>query len=78
MNHQPNKKAMTTGIVLMVLGVICWMIKFLSGYGTFLIPFGLLIFCIGGLTLTITTFVAMRKNDIAENKRLREDKEKSE
>lgn len=77
MNHQPNKKAMIVGIVLMVLGVICWMIKFLSGYGTFLIPLGLLIFCIGGLTLTITTFVAMRKNDIAENKRLREAEEKS-
>lgn len=75
MNHQPNKRAMTTGISLMVLGVICWMIKFFSGYGTFLIPVGFLIFCIGGLTITITMFVALRKNDIAENKRLRQEKE---
>lgn len=77
MNHRPNKKAMVIGISLMVLGFICWMIKFFSGYGTFLIPFGLLIFCIGGLTLTIAAFVALRKNDIAENNRLREKEEKS-
>lgn len=74
MIHRPNKKAVMTGIGLMILGVVCLMIKFFSGYGTFLIPVGVLIFCIGGLTLTIATFVALRKNDMEENKRLREEK----
>ena len=57
----------------MLVGIFCWVIKdsFIPKGADFLFPLGLLLICIGGLTLTITAFVAMRKNDMAMNAYLR-------
>ena len=64
--YRPNTKAV-------IVGIFCWVIKasFIPKGADFLFPLGLLLICIGGLTLTITAFVAMRKNDMAMNAYLR-------
>lgn len=65
--YRPNTKAVIVGIVLMLIGIACWVIKvsFIPKGADFLFPIGLLVICLGGLTLTITAFIAMRKNDLA-------------
>lgn len=65
--YRPNTKAVVVGIILMLIGICCWVVKvsFIPNGADFLFPLGLLIICIGGLTLTITAFIAMRKNDLA-------------
>ena len=63
--YRPNTKAVIVGIVLMLIGIACWVIKasFIPKGADFLFPIGLLVICLGGLTLT--AFIAMRKNDLA-------------
>lgn len=65
--YRPNTKAIIVGIAFMLVGIICWVIKasFIPNGAVFLFPIGLLLICIGGLTMTITAFIAMRKNDLA-------------
>lgn len=65
--YRPNTKAVIVGIIFMLVGISCWVIKasFIPNGAVFLFPVGLLLICIGGLTLTITAFIAMRKNDLA-------------
>lgn len=67
--YRPNTKAVIVGIIFMLLGMACWIIKasFIPQGAVFLFPLGMLLICIGGLTLTITAFIAMRKNDLAMN-----------
>ncbi|MDB6251524.1 hypothetical protein [Lactobacillus amylovorus] len=65
--YRPNTKAIIVGIIFMLAGIACWVIKasFIPNGAIFLFPVGLLLICIGGLTMTITAFVAMCKNDRA-------------
>lgn len=65
--YRPNTKAIIVGIIFMLAGIACWVIKasFIPNGAVFLFPIGLLLICIGGLTMTITAFIAMRKNDMA-------------
>ena len=65
--YRPNTKAIIVGIIFMLAGIACWVIKasFIPNGDVFLFPVGLLLICIAGLTMTITAFVAMRKNDRA-------------
>ena len=65
--YRPNTKVIIVGIIFMLAGIACWVIKasFISNGAVFLFPIGLLLICIGGLTMTITAFIAMRKNDMA-------------
>lgn len=65
--YRPNTKAIIVGIIFMLAGIACWVIKasFILNGAVFLFPIGLLLICIGGLTMTITAFIAMRKNDMA-------------
>lgn len=67
--YRPNTKAIIVGIIFMLAGIICWVVKasFIPKGAVFLFPVGLLLICIGGLTMTITAFIAIRKNDIAMN-----------
>lgn len=75
--YQPNTKAVIVGICFMLIGILCWVIKasFIAKGAVFLFPVGLLLICIGGLILTITAFIAMRKNDLAVNAYLKKQDE---
>ncbi|MDH5099873.1 hypothetical protein OQI87_01670 [Lactobacillus kefiranofaciens] len=67
--YRPNTKAVVVGLAFMLVGIACWVIKasFIPKGAVFLFSIGMLLICIGGLTLTITAFIAMRKNDLAMN-----------
>ncbi|WP_308556817.1 hypothetical protein [uncultured Lactobacillus sp.] len=71
--YRPNTKAIIVGIIFMLVGIICWVVKasFIPNGAVFLFPIGLLLICIGGLTMTITAFISMRKNDLAMSAFLR-------
>lgn len=71
--YRPNTKAVIVGIILMLAGILCWVIKasFIPNGALFLFPLGLLLICVGGLELTITVFITMRKNDLAMRDHLR-------
>lgn len=71
--YRPNTKAVIVGIVLMLIGILCLVIKasFIPKGALYLFPIGLLLICVGGLELTITAFIAMRKNDLAMSGHLR-------
>ena len=71
--YRPNTKAIIVGIIFMLVGIICWVVKasFIPNGAVFLFPIGLLLICIGGLTMTITAFISMRKNDLAMSDFLR-------
>ncbi|NRO08671.1 hypothetical protein [Lactobacillus helveticus] len=64
--YRPNTKAV-------IVGILCWVIKasFIPKGALYLFPVGLLLICVGGLELTITAFIAMRKNDLAMSGHLR-------
>ncbi|GGV18591.1 hypothetical protein [Lactobacillus acetotolerans] len=63
--YKPNTKAVITGITFMIIGITCWCIKALVGKSWFfLLPTGLFLICVGGLTLTVTAFLTLRKNDL--------------
>lgn len=72
--YRPNTKAVIIGIILMLIGILCWVIKasFISKGALYLFPIGLLLICVGGLELTITAFIVMRKNDLAMSAHLKE------
>ena len=71
--YRPNTMAIIVGIIFMLVGIICWVVKasFIPNGAVFLFPIGLLLICIGGLTMTITAFISMRKNDLAMSAFLR-------
>lgn len=71
--YRPNTKAVIVGIFLMLIGILCWVIKasFIPKGALYLFPVGLLLICVGGLELTITAFIAMRKNDLVMSGHLR-------
>lgn len=74
--YKPNTKAVIVGIVFMVLGIIFWCIKaFVGKRWFFLFPLGLLLICIGGLTLTITAFLTLRKNDLRMREQVKKQRE---
>lgn len=78
--YRPSTKLVMIGVVLMLAGVICWCIEapFKNNPNTlFLFPLGLLFICSGGLELTITAFITLRKNDLAARKRIEEAQEKN-
>uniref|UniRef100_UPI002620FE52 DUF3955 domain-containing protein n=1 Tax=uncultured Lactobacillus sp. TaxID=153152 RepID=UPI002620FE52 len=83
-----NKKALISGVSLMVLGIVCILISALVvNIGPngmlreffFLIPLGWILILIGSGVLIVAAFLALRKEDKAVNAaiRLREEKEKS-
>lgn len=78
--YRPNTKAVVVGICFMLLGMACWIIKasFIPKGAVFMFPLGLLLICIGGLTLTITAFISMRKNDLAMNALIKKQAEERE
>ena len=43
----------------------------------FLVPIGLLLICVGGLTLTIIAFITLHKNDLAMRKHEAEENDDS-
>ena len=72
--YRPNTKSVLIGIILMLIGILCWVIKasFIPKGALYLFPVGLLLICVGVLELTITAFIAMRKNDLAMSAHLKE------
>ncbi|TSO26661.1 hypothetical protein [Lactobacillus sp. LL6] len=71
--YRPNTTAVVVGIVLMVIGLIMWLIRaaFNQNSLNWLIIWGLLCVCCGGLELTIVAFIALRKNDLEIQKQVR-------
>ncbi|QNQ82620.1 hypothetical protein FP435_01860 [Lactobacillus sp. PV037] len=80
--HRINKKAMFWGLALIILGIICglgnlWLNNLTISGATFfresfiLIPVGWILMGIGCLILVVAAFIAIRKNDMNENKSLR-------
>lgn len=83
--HRINKKAMFWGLGLIIVGIICglgnlWLKNMaISGITVFretfiLIPMAWILMAIGCLVLVIAAFIAIRKNDMSENERLRKKK----
>lgn len=72
--YRPNTTAVVIGIVLMVIGLLLWVLRaiFNNNAINFFIPVGLLLVCAGGLDLTITAFITLRKNDLATRKYMQE------
>lgn len=75
--YQPNTKSVVIGLIFMLVGIACWVIKasFFQKGALYLFPLGIVLICIGGLTLTITAFIAMRKNDLAMRAYLKKQEE---
>lgn len=71
--YRPNTTAVVVGIVLMVIGLVMWLIRaaFNQNSLNWLLTVGLPLVCCGGLELTITAFVALRKNDLEIQKQIR-------
>lgn len=80
--HRINKKSMFWGLGLIIIGIICglgnlWLNnQSISGVTYFreafiLIPVAWILMGIGCLVLVIAAFVAIRKNDMTENEKLR-------
>lgn len=66
--YRPKTKTVVIGLILMVMGILCWCILAPFKDNThlvFLFPLGLLFICAGGLELTITAFLTLHKNDLA-------------
>ena len=78
--YQPNTKSVIVGLAFMIIGILCWVIKasFFQKSAIYLFPLGIVLICIGGLTLTITAFVSMRKNDLAMRAYLKKQEEKKQ
>lgn len=76
--YQPNTKSVIVGLIFMLVGILCWVIKasFFKKGALYLFPAGIVLICIGGLTLTITAFISMRKNDLAMRAYLKKQEEK--
>lgn len=80
--HRINKKAIIFGLALIVIGLICglgnlWLNNMSISGTTFyresfiLIPIAWILMGLGCLVLVIAAFVAIRKNDMTENEKLR-------
>lgn len=80
--HRINKKAIIFGLALIVIGLICglgnlWLNNMSISGTTFyresfiLIPVAWILMGLGCLVLVIAAFVAIRKNDMTENEKLR-------
>ena len=80
--HRINKKAIIFGLALIIIGLICglgnlWLNNMSISGITFyresfiLIPVAWILMGLGCLVLVIAAFVAIRKNDMTENEKLR-------
>lgn len=80
--HRINKKAIIFGLALIIIGLICglgnlWLNNMSISGTTFyresfiLIPIAWILMGLGCLVLVIAAFVAIRKNDMTENEKLR-------
>lgn len=86
--HRINKKAMICGLALIIIGLICglgnlWINNMNINGTTFyresfiLIPVAWILMGVGCLVLVVAAFIAIRKNDMNENKILRKKNRKS-
>ncbi|MDE7056499.1 MAG: hypothetical protein K2O64_04565, partial [Lactobacillus sp.] len=68
--YRPRTSSVSIGITLMVIGICLWVMRAVVNKTKldFLIPIGLLLLCVGGLTLTIIAFITLHKNDLAMRK----------
>lgn len=65
--YRPQTKTIVIGLALMILGILCWCFfaPFKNNHSLlFLLPLGILLVCGGGLELTITAFITLRRNDL--------------
>lgn len=80
--HRINKKAIIFGLALIIIGLICglgnlWLNNMSISGITFyresfiLIPVAWILMGLGCLVLVIAAFVAIRRNDMTENEKLR-------
>ena len=71
--YRPNTTAVVVGIMLMIIGLGMWLTRAIINQNSlnWLIIWGLLFVCCGGLELTITAFIALRKNDLEIQKQIR-------
>lgn len=80
--HRINRKAIIFGLALIIIGLICglgnlWLNNMSISGITFyresfiLIPVAWILMGLGCLVLVIAAFVAIRKNDMTENEKLR-------
>lgn len=76
--YRPKTKTIVIGLAFMIVGILCWCLfaPFKANpHLIFLLPLGLLLVCIGGLELTITAFLTLRKNDLAMRAAIKKQKE---
>ena len=53
-----KQKGMLLGLVLMIIGIVCWlMVKYVLYDIKVLYPVGCIILCVGGLIVTINLFI---------------------
>lgn len=79
--YRPQMKTIVIGVGLMILGVLCWCFfaPFRNNHALlFLLPLGILLVCAGGLELTITAFITLRKNDLLAREMMAARKAKEE
>ena len=80
--HRINRKAIIFGLALIIIGLICglgnlWLNNMSISGITFyresfiLIPIAWILMGLGCLVLVIAAFVAIRRNDMTENEKLR-------
>ena len=80
--HRINRKAIIFGLALIIIGLICglgnlWLNNMSISGITFyresfiLIPVAWILMGLGCLVLVIAAFVAIRRNDMTENEKLR-------
>lgn len=73
MKQYLSKKPIAAGVGLIVLGIICFLISVIANSGNgVLIPLGWLLIFIGSGILIVTAFLALRKEDKAVNKAIRQ------
>lgn len=78
--YRPSNKQVMIGIILMVLGILCWCIVATVKNNPnfmFLFPVGLVLLCLGGLELTITAIITTHKNDLAMREVIKKREEKN-
>lgn len=78
--YRPSNKQVMIGIILMVLGILCWCIVATVKNNPnfmFLFPVGLVLLCLGGLELTIIAIITTHKNDLAMREVIKKREEKN-
>lgn len=77
--YRPSTTSISIGIALMIVGICLWVIRAVVNKTQldFLVPIGLLLICVGGLTLTIIAFITLHKDDLAMRKHEAEENDDS-